>query len=125
VRACIFALFASGIVAGGAAGQLQVQPAVIPPDEKMPAPPQFPEMPNGQPPPLVPMTPPIGNPLDEAAERAERTVGLWVVVTSVAVLAIAAGLAARFVVRARANGDFFDDPWIKAQMEKGSAKPPE
>jgi hypothetical protein len=104
---------------------MKTQPVVIQPDVKMPAPPQFPEMPNWQPPPVVQMTPPIGNPLDEAAERAERTVGLWVIVTSVAVLAIAAGLAARFVVRARANGDFFDDPWIKSQMENGGAKPPE
>jgi hypothetical protein len=112
-----------------ATAQLPDNPPVVQPEVKMPAPPQFdpppfnpppfPVTPTWQPPPNWGGVQPLGNPVQAAADQAEQTVRTWIISSTVGALAILAGVAARFVVRARANGDFSDDPWIKAQMENG------
>jgi hypothetical protein len=133
VRTFLVALFVSAAATDVAAGQLPVNPPVVQPDEKIPAPPQidpspfnpppFPVTPTWQPPPNWGGVQPLGNPVQAAADQAEQTVWTWIISSTVGALVILAGVAARFVVRARANGDFSDDPWIKAQMENGGRTP--
>jgi hypothetical protein len=48
---------------------------------------------------------------------------MWVISSTVGALVLAVGVAGRLIVRARANGDFSDDPWIKAQMESDKKVP--
>jgi hypothetical protein len=133
MRPYLFVVLVGVVAAVPAAAQLPDNPPVVQPDVKMPAPPQidpppfnpppFPVTPTWQPPPNWGGVQPLGNPVQAAADQAEQTVWTWVISSMVGTLAILAGVAARFVVRARANGDFSDDPWIKAQMENGGKQP--
>jgi hypothetical protein len=133
MRPYFFVVLVGVAAVAPAAAQLPDNPPVVQPEVKMPAPPQFdpppfnpppfPVTPTWQPPPNWGGVQPLGNPVQAAADQAEQTVWTWVISSMVGTLAILAGVAARFVVRARANGDFSDDPWIKAQMENGAKQP--
>jgi len=128
MRPFVFVLIVGAFATAPVAAQLPGDPPVVQPDEKMPAPqqfdPAFPVTPNWQPPPnWGGVQPALVNPVQATADQAERTLWTWIISSTVGALAIFAGVAVRFIVRARANGDFSDDPWIKAQLEGGGKRP--
>jgi hypothetical protein len=123
-------LFVAGLSSSLAAGQgsQPTQPSKTPsavnmPDPVVINPAPFPVTPKWEPPANLGNAQPLGPPLEPVAEQAERTLWTWIISSTVGALAILAGVAARFIVRARANGDFSEDPWIKAQLQSGGKLP--